>query len=278
LIPIFAILTIAISLIYSKVYYPSLKKYQTYIAQYYEYDTSEINNISISSTNYTIKFVENEEDKIKVMYYQKNDNTNIYTVNKGLITLSMSERTEKISNLFFKSEKEIGTIVVYLPKENNVTILVEGIDTKLEVNNVSFKSLTFHNAYGDISFNNTTSPKVTLSINSGDIVLNDCQISNLNISSVSGDIQIGLLEPIEKYNASFKSIYGYIKLNEEILQNQLEDGTIENAKEYQNSSQEKNSFVIQTTRSCIDITYPILTEENNQEENKETPPNSGAPR
>ncbi|MBO4537668.1 MAG: DUF4097 family beta strand repeat protein [Erysipelotrichaceae bacterium] len=215
LIAVLLVAIVGIYLAYDKLYYPSARTYATYLAVHQEIEGKDADSITITTVNHKVVVKASDDDKIKVIYYQKSENANILVMDGRRFELTMVEKVENLDNILFKSDKKIDTIIVYLPAGRAYNLNVESVDGSLSVEGVSLSQLNFETAYGDVTVRDCELVRAVLTISYGNIVLSGDSFRSVSASSVSGNISLDLSEELAAYSVSASSTYGSLLLNGE---------------------------------------------------------------
>ncbi|MBQ6654460.1 MAG: DUF4097 family beta strand repeat protein [Erysipelotrichaceae bacterium] len=254
LIAILLAAIVGIYLAYDKLYYPSARTYATYLAVHQEMEEKDADSIHISSFNHKVIVKPSDDDKIKVIYYQKSENANVLVMDGRKFELTMVERVENLDNILFKSDKKIDTIIVYLPADKAYSLNVESVDGSLSVEGVSLSQLIFENAYGDVTVRNCELGKAALTISYGNVVLSDNSFKSLSASSVSGNITLDLSEQLSAYSVSASSTYGSLLLNGEQIIYVDEEGNEKVSNQLITQEDHKlPSVLISSTRAKVSV-------------------------
>jgi DUF4097 and DUF4098 domain-containing protein YvlB len=269
LIAILLVAIVGIYLAYDKLYYPSARTYATYLAVHQELEEKDAERISITTFNHKVIVRPSDDDKIKVIYYQKSDNANVLVMDGRKFELTMVERVENLDNILFKSDKKIDTITVYLPAEHAYNLAVESVDGSLAAEGVSLSQLTFENAYGDVTIRNCQLGRAELTISYGNITLADNEFTSLKTSAVAGNITLSLKQAVADYSIKASTTYGTLLLNEQRITVIDEEGNEVIVNELTTEEDRKKPAVlISSTRSKIYINSiePEPVEENPEEQ------------
>lgn len=213
-IMILIMLIVGIFYAYNKYYFPNAKAYSNYIETYQEYDISEINEIDIDSINHKVIVKPSDDGKVKITYFQKNDNMNTYALDNGKLKMELIERVEDLDTLLFRTEKKIDTITIYIPTDNQIKINVNSSYGNLDMQNVSLNGISFQNTIGDVNLISVICPSVSIGLNTGNAAVVNSQINDLNVDIISGNIDLKIDEIIDEYDLFAKAIYGKLKLND----------------------------------------------------------------
>ena len=245
---------VGIYLAYDKLYFPSARTYATYLAVHQEMEENGAESIRISTFNHKVIVKPSDDDKIKVIYYQKSENANILVMDGRKFELTMVERVENLDNILFKSDKKIDTIIVYLPADRAYNLDVESVDGSLSVEGVSLSQLTFENAYGDVTVRDCELNRASLSISYGNIALSGSSFKSVSASSVSGNITFELPDALAAYNVNAVSTYGSLLLNGEKIIVVDEEGNETVANQLITEEDRKlPGVIISTTRAKVAI-------------------------
>ena len=268
LIAILVIAIVGIYLAYDKLYYPSARTYATYLAVHQEMEQKDAESINIVSFNHKVIVKPSDDDKIKVIYYQKSENANVLVMDGRKFELTMVERVENLDNILFKSEKKIDTIVIYLPLEQAYNLNVESVDGSLSVEGVSLAQLNFETAYGDVTVRDCTLNKAVMTISYGNIVLSGTSFRSVSASSVSGNITVELPQQLAAYSVKAASTYGSLLLNGEKIIVTDDEGNEKTVNELIIEEDHKlPSLQISSTRAKVSLN---TVEPQPEEENTET--------
>lgn len=269
LIAILVILIVGVYLAYDKLYIPSARTYATYLAVHQELDQAEADSLKIDTSNHKVVILPSDDDKVKIVFYQKSDNANVLSNENKRFELTMVERVENLDNILFKSEKKIDTIYIYLPLDKAFTLSVKSVDGQLTVNGVKLKELTFNNTVGDVSITNCELGRVTINTNTSNLLFDNNTFSNLAVDIVAGTCQLKLPGSLYASKLNIKTMYGNILINGEQLKAVDEEGNEVINRELVQSEGE-GMIRIGSTRAKIDITSVEPVEEEPVEETQES--------
>ncbi len=270
-IVILLLLILSASYAYGKYYFPSAKSYSAYLEIFQEFESSEIISISIDSINHSVEIKPSNNEKIKVSYYQKVDNSNIFVLDQKVLTIEFIEKVENFDPLLFKPDKNINVITIYLPQDTIIDINVKTIIGSFSIKDVSARNINFNNITGDFVMNNVNCNSIGLSCNTGDVKVAGVIFTRFNGSIVSGNFEFALVDSFNSYKFEVSTTYGQLKLNNDYVYetnvvNEIE--TVEKSNSLiSDSSKEGKIFILNTLRGDISI---ITTEEvENVEEDTE---------
>lgn len=263
IILLLSVLIIGIFYAYNKYYFPNAKAYAKYIETYQEYDSNEISEINIDSINHKVIIKSSEDDKVKITYFQKNDNMNTYTMENGKIRMDLIEKVEDLDTLLFRTEKKIDTVTIYLPFENSIKVNVTASYGNLEIYDISLNSLSFKNTIGNIKLKNTACTAITVDLNTGNADMENVKFDKLSAEIVSGNINVQSEEMLEQYNLSVKAIYGTLQFNDKQLFSEEQPENVINEVEQFKSDTDKK-IAIEILRGNIKLNFKenISNEEN----------------
>lgn len=270
-IVILLVLILGISYAYGKYYFPSAKSYSAYLEIFQEFESNEIISISIDSINHSVEIKPSNNEKIKVSYYQKVDNSNIFKLDQKVLTMEFIEKVENFDPLLFKPDKNINVITIYLPQDITIDINVKTIIGSFTINDVSARNINFNNITGDFMMNNVGCNSIVLSCNTGDVKIMSTAFNRFNGSIVSGNFDFALVDSFDNYKFEVSTTYGQLKLNNDYVYetnvvNEIE--TVEKSNSLiSNNSKEGITFILSTLRGNISINTTEVKE--NIEENTE---------
>ncbi len=270
LIVILLALILGISYIYGKYYFPSAKSYSAYLEIFQEFESGEIISISVDSINHSVEIKPSNNEKIKVSYYQKVDNSNTFKLDQKVLTMEFIERVENFDPLIFKPDKNINVITIYIPVDTTIDINVKTIIGSFTINDVTVRNINFNNITGDFNLRNVNCNSIILSCNTGNIKVVDAMFNRFYGSVVSGELEFSLLESFDSYKFEVTTTYGQLKLNNDFVYetnvvNEIE--TVEKSNSLiSTDAKEGKSFVLNTLRGNISIntTEEIETTEANE--------------
>ncbi|MDO4378493.1 MAG: DUF4097 family beta strand repeat-containing protein [Erysipelotrichia bacterium] len=260
------VLIIGIFYAYNKYYFPNAKAYAKYIETYQEYDSNEISEINIDSINHKVIIKPSEDGKVKITYFQKNDNMNMYTLENGKIRMELIENVEDLDTLLFKTEKKIDTITIYLPVENSIKVNVAASYGNLEIYDISLSTISFKNTIGNIKLKNIACTTITVDLNTGNADMEHIKFDQLSTKIVSGNINVQSEEMIEQYNLAVKAIYGTLQFNDKQLFSEEQPESVINEIEQFKSDTDKK-IAIEILRGNIKLNFKENISDNENKEN-----------
>ncbi len=241
----------------------SKKVYQAYLEIHQEYEVSEVKSITITSINNNIVISQSKDEKVKVSFFQKQENSNEFNLVDGKLNINIIEKVEDLSNMFFSPQSSIDTISLYLPEGYECDIDIIDIQGSLKVDDVNVKSLRYEGITGDIKVANSSGNKLVLKSNSGEINIESCLFNHYDLYNVSNNVNLSLESLVSDFNIEAKTNYGKLKLNKEDV---YEDFTNEETGETVTSitkhlllhSENNNSISITSVKGTIYLN--LLTE------------------
>ena len=271
IIVILLVLILGISYVYGKYYFPSAKSYSAYLEIFQEYESDEINSIYIDSINHSVVIKPSNNEKIKVSYCQKVDNSNTFKLEQKVLNMEFIEKVENFDSLIFQPERNVAVVTIYLPQDCIIDINVKTIIGSFSISDVNTRNINFNNITGDYLMNNVNCNSIIVSCNTGDIKMSKVMFNRFNGSVVSGDFEFSLMENVDAFRFEVTTTYGQLKLNngyvyETNLVNEIE--TVEKSNSLiSSSSKEGKVFIFNTLRGNISIN--TMEEKENTEENIE---------
>ena len=236
-LPILLIIVLSLAIIvawglYGAFYAPNEEISQTYTEIYQELEASEVKSISIDTITHNVEIRSSQEDKIRISYYQKVESSNIYSFEKGSVTLKLLEKGDELENLFYRSKRKLNTVVIYLPQECDIAISNHNVDGDLTMENVTLRSLTMNSTNGSINatgvncrqlrfttvfgesvISNVTADSIHLTSNSGNTEVRETVFGSLTVNEVTGNINVRLVDSVTGYDVTLFTNYGSLVLN-----------------------------------------------------------------
>ena len=255
--------------LYNTYYLPSKRINNTYIEVYQDVDATDINTISINTIDHKVVIKPTDDEKVKISYFQKVDNSNSFTINNHVVSLRMIEKAENLDNIFYQNTRLIDTITIYIPTDRLLELQNTTIGGSLTVNGVQLNVLTATSLSGNIEISDSKINRLNLETNYGDIVLNNNEFTDLDVNSVDGVTKLSLIDSLSLYNVDIKSNYGTLLVNNERVKETI-DGveTIVNRLAWDAASEK--SINISAVRTNITITSVEVYEEPEQQLPEET--------
>ena len=255
--------------LYNTYYLPSKRINNTYIEVYQDVDATDINTISINTIDHKVVIKPTDDEKVKISYFQKVDNSNSFTINNHVVSLRMIEKAENLDNIFYQNTRLIDTITIYIPTDRLLELQNTTIGGSLTVNGVQLNVLTATSLSGNIEISDSKINRLNLETNYGDIVLNNNEFTDLAVNSVDGVTKLSLIDSLSLYNVDIKSNYGTLLVNNERVKETI-DGveTIVNRLAWDAASEK--SINISAVRTNITITSVEVYEEPEQQLPEET--------
>ncbi len=271
IIVLLLVLILGTSYAYGKYYFPSAKSYSAYLEIFQEYENEEINSIYIDSINHSVVIKPSNNEKIKVSYYQKVDNSNTFKLEQKVLNMEFIEKVENFDSLLFQPDRNVAVVTIYLPQDCIIDINVKTIIGSFSISDVDARNINFNNITGDFIMSNVNCNSIIVSCNTGDIKMSSTTFNRFNGSVVSGDFEFLLMESVETFKFEVATTYGQLKLNngyiyETNLVNEIE--TVEKSNSLiSDSSKEGKVFIFNTLRGNILIN--TIEEKENTEESTE---------
>jgi hypothetical protein len=217
-VPLILVILLVVAIIgtwtvYNIYYLPSERKSAAYTEVFQDVDATGITSIAISGVNHQVVVKPSEDEKIKIEYFQKIDNSNVFTVADGTVSLTIIERAERLDNWFYQSKRPIDTITVYVPASAQLSLSNHTASGDMTVTDVTLKNLTADSINGNFTLERVTADRLTLSSNYGDAVLDGTLFNVLTLSEVTGNVQLELPDSLKLYNYLFESEYGTVTVN-----------------------------------------------------------------
>ena len=255
--------------LYNTYYLPSKRINNTYIEVYQDVDATDINTISINTIDHKVVIKPTDDEKVKISYFQKVDNSNSFTINNHVVSLRMIEKAENLDNIFYQNTRLIDTITIYIPTDRLLELQNTTIGGSLTVSGVQLNVLTATSLSGNIEISDSKINRLNLETNYGDIVLNNNEFTDLDVNSVDGVTKLSLIDSLSLYNVDIKSNYGTLLVNNERVKETI-DGveTIVNRLAWDAASEK--SINISAVRTNITITSVEVYEEPEQQLPEET--------
>ena len=271
IIVLLLVLILGTSYAYGKYYFPSAKSYSAYLEIFQEYENEEINSIYIDSINHSVVIKPSNNEKIKVSYYQKVDNSNTFKLEQKVLNMEFIEKVENFDSLLFQPDRNVAVVTIYLPQDCIIDVNVKTIIGSFSISDVDARNINFNNITGDFIMSNVNCNSIIVSCNTGDIKMSSTTFNRFNGSVVSGDFEFLLMESVEAFKFEVATTYGQLKLNngyiyETNLVNEIE--TVEKSNSLiSDSSKEGKVFIFNTLRGNILIN--TIEEKENTEESTE---------
>ncbi|NMA15922.1 MAG: DUF4097 domain-containing protein [Erysipelotrichia bacterium] len=271
IIVLLLVLILGTSYAYGKYYFPSAKSYSAYLEIFQEYENEEINSIYIDSINHSVVIKPSNNEKIKVSYYQKVDNSNTFKLEQKVLNMEFIEKVENFDSLLFQPDRNVAVVTIYLPQDCIIDVNVKTIIGSFSISDVDARNINFNNITGDFIMSNVNCNSIIVSCNTGDIKMSGTTFNRFNGSVVSGDFEFLLMESVETFKFEVTTTYGQLKLNngyiyETNLVNEIE--TVEKSNSLiSDSSKEGKVFIFNTLRGNILIN--TIEEKENTEESTE---------
>jgi phage tail tube protein FII len=271
IIVLLLVLILGTSYAYGKYYFPSAKSYSAYLEIFQEYENEEINSIYIDSINHSVVIKPSNNEKIKVSYYQKVDNSNTFKLEQKVLNMEFIEKVENFDSLLFQPDRNVAVVTIYLPQDCIIDVNVKTIIGSFSISDVDARNINFNNITGDFIMSNVNCNSIIVSCNTGDIKMSGTTFNRFNGSVVSGDFEFLLMESVETFKFEVATTYGQLKLNngyiyETNLVNEIE--TVEKSNSLiSDSSKEGKVFIFNTLRGNILIN--TIEEKENTEESTE---------
>ncbi len=271
IIVLLLVLILGTSYAYGKYYFPSAKSYSAYLEIFQEYENEEINSIYIDSINHSVVIKPSNNEKIKVSYYQKVDNSNTFKLEQKVLNMEFIEKVENFDSLLFQPDRNVAVVTIYLPQDCIIDVNVKTIIGSFSISDVDARNINFNNITGDFIMSNVNCNSIIVSCNTGDIKMSSTTFNRFNGSVVSGDFEFLLMESVETFKFEVATTYGQLKLNngyiyETNLVNEIE--TVEKSNSLiSDSSKEGKVFIFNTLRGNILIN--TIEEKENTEESTE---------
>ena len=199
--------------IYNVYYAPNARISATYMEVYQELDPNEISVFSFESVNHKLVLKTTDEDKIKITYFQKENNNNSYVITNRGVTLKLIERVEDLNNTFYQSKRSIDTITVLLPKGYEFSLTNKTTSGTLMAEEVQLNSLVTVSVSGGITLSKCDIKAVNLNTNYGPVGISESEIGRLIVSDVSGDVRIRINDSINDYGLNLKTSFGTLLIN-----------------------------------------------------------------
>ncbi len=258
-----AIIILAVWVGYFVFYQPSANKSASYIEVFQEADSKHVNSLSIECVDHKVVFLPSTDDKVKLTYFQKSDNSIQYTANGNSIVLKMVERSEDLDNLFYQSKRKIDTITVYIPENTTFNANVTTVDGPVIASDITLNSFHFNSINGNCDVNYINVNKLSLVSNYGNVVLRNSWFDDLSVGQVTGNATISILDSLNNYNLDVADSYGNLWVNSERIHQQVEgiDNVINYLKVDNNSSKR---ISINGIRNTINLNSVEASETTNE--------------
>ena len=221
-----AVLIVAVWLSYFVFYKPSASQAASYIEVFQEVEHNSISTLNVECVDHKVVIRPSSDDKIRIRYYQKQDNSITYTANASSVLLKMVERSEDLDNLFYQSKRKIDTITIYVPVSMDLTIRVNSVDGSLDASDIEIRSLSFTSVNGPCLVSYVKANKLGIVSNYGDINVSSCDAEDINISQVTGKTAVKLDGAINDYGIDAASNYGTLLVNGQKLYQNPDDTSI----------------------------------------------------
>lgn len=214
IIVLLLVLILGTSYAYGKYYFPSAKSYSAYLEIFQEYENEEINSIYIDSINHSVVIKPSNNEKIKVSYYQKVDNSNTFKLEQKVLNMEFIEKVENFDSLLFQPDRNVAVVTIYLPQDCIIDINVKTIIGSFSISDVDARNINFNNITGDFIMSNVNCNSIIVSCNTGDIKMSSTTFNRFNGSVVSGDFEFLLMESVETFKFEVATTYGQLKLKD----------------------------------------------------------------
>lgn len=271
LVLVLSIAVIGIWVVRTFFYAPSEAINATYMEVHQEISTSEIHTIHIKSVNHNLVFQTSDSENVKITYFQKIDNSNIYSQDNGILYLEMIEQVEDLSSIFYQPTRKIDTIIISIPKEIPLRIINENYTGNFEIKGASVKSISNSTINGNIELSDVTVQNLTLTSNSGGIKLDHVSFTKAGITGVRGNIDIDLTDSLELYNLDVSTSFGTLMINDERVKEIYEEDGVQKEMFVNTIKKESDeavaSLTVSAVRNTISITSiePVTVEDEVQE-------------
>lgn len=255
-----AVIIVGVWVGYLVFYQPSADISASYIEVFQEIDTKHITSLNIDCIDHKLVFLPSSDDKIKITYFQKSDNSITYTTSSNSVSLKMVERCEDLDNLFYQSKRKIDTITVHIPENAQVDVYLTTVDGTTVVSDIVLKSFHFSSVNGTCDANYINIDKISLVSNYGNISIRNSWFEELNIGQVTGTTTVSLLDALDSYDLNIVNSYGNLWVNQQrVYQNSEDQSVIVNSLVLQTGQSKKIS--INGIRNTIHLNSTEKTEE-----------------
>ncbi len=257
MIIILTAMIIGIWTLYNAYYLPDESTTSSYMEVYQEIESTEANNLIISSINHDLVIHPSEDDKIKITYFQKLQNNNEYNVANKTITLRMTSRVEATA---VSSKKAIQTITVFLPAAMINRVSFNSVDGNLELADVTVRDLIFNAVNGKATLTDSTFWSMNLTSNYGELMVHDCTFDRLYIRSQTSTVALDMLEDLAHYTGNLSTRIGVLKLNGERVHEITEvegETRDEIVNVYVREGDPLRTLQIESTSGDISLNYPL---------------------
>ena len=294
LLVIFMAVVIAVAwFLYGTFYAQKEEISRSYIESYQELEPSDVRSITIDTVNHKVIIRPSNDEKVRLSYYQRPENSNSLTNDSGVITLKIIEKAEDMDNLFYRSKRQIDTVTVYVPEDSAINITVRSSYGPVNVDEVQLGNLVLSSSTGNFTVSKLTSKelnmsstagfshiedsvcgKITVSSNSGEIIISNSDFTHLNASNVTGNIRAELVDSLENYRAGFNTLYGILTINGERVTETDEEGKSITVNEYTSSPENaKKDITLTGVRNSVEVTSnetpPEIPAESGEETNSQ---------
>ena len=256
---------------YNSYYLPGKRIENTYIEVYQDVDPSDIGTIWIDTIDHKVVIKPSDDEKVKISYFQKIDNSNSFTISNHTVRLWMIEKAEDLENIFYQNSRPIDTITIYIPQGSYLSFKNDTVGGSLTVRDVRLKDLQAGSVGGPVVLENAEINHIKLDINYGGITVTNCQFQMMDINAVTGECRVSLPDSLSLYNLNLHTSYGTLSVNNERVHEIINETDVIVNRLERNVGAEKN-IIISSVRSIINVTTVEVYEEppvDNPEENPE---------
>ncbi len=205
IIIVLALLIVGVWMSYFVFYRPSANISASYLEVFQEVEKENVSNLVIDCVDHKVIILPSSDDKIKITYFQKQDNSITYTASGNTVSLKMVERSEDLDNLFYQSKRKLDTITIYVPECPGLSIRVNSVDGSLKADDIKVRSLSFTSVNGACSVSYLTAGKLSLVSNYGNITLANSHVDDISLSQVTGTTEVSLLDSVNDYKVNASS-------------------------------------------------------------------------
>lgn len=225
-IVVLSLLIIGVWLSYFVFYRPSASISASYIEVFQEVEQNNVTNLTIDCVDHKVVVLPSSDDKVKITYFQKQDNSITYATSGTSVSLKMVERSEDLDNLFYQSKRKIDTITIYVPESRDLNIKIISVDGAITVGDITVKSLSLTSVNGACKASYVTASRLNIVSNYGDITMTGCTSNEIGIGQVTGTTSVSLLESLNDYDVNIVSQYGTLTVNGQRLHETVEETDI----------------------------------------------------
>lgn len=210
---IILVLTLAVTasvFFYYRYYLPNSTITSSYAEFYQEYVASDFNSVNISSINHNVIIRESSDDLIHISFFQKRDNSNIYSTENRRISISIIEKAEEMEAIFNPTAERLKEIIIYLPSSSKLTVINSTVSGDFLLENIALTNVSAESVSGNIEMRGCRFNYISLKSNYGNITMKGNSGEIINAENITGNIMLDLEKSKENYDLEIKNEYGQI--------------------------------------------------------------------